>query len=112
MFMAFHNPINSWNPWTILALFLYNILVAYGNFLFLDLCDGFGLHGITNDVLDLSKIKAIKTKINCVQFDIWNEVDIVLSMFDEKVLQKQLKVVTLIHDLVPPSLMGDPGRIR
>jgi hypothetical protein len=30
-------------------------------------------------------------------------------MFDEKVLQKQLKVATLIHDLVPPSLMGDLG---
>jgi hypothetical protein len=33
-------------------------------------------------------------------------------MFDEKVLQKQLKVATLIHDLVPPSLMGDLGQIR
>ncbi len=35
-----------------------------------------------------------------------------LSMFDEKVFQKQLKVVALIHDFVPPSLMGDLGRIR
>ncbi len=72
---------------------------------------GFGLHRITNDVLDLSKIKVGKIKIKCVQFDIWNEVDIVLSMFDEKVFQKQLKVARLIHDLVPPSLMGDLGRI-
>ncbi len=47
-----------------------------------------------------------------MQFDIRNEVDIVLSMFDEKVLQKQLEVAALIHDSVPPSLMGDPGRIR
>jgi hypothetical protein len=45
---------------------------------------GFGLHGVTNDVLDLSKIKVTKTKIERTQFDIWNEVDIVLSMFDEK----------------------------
>jgi hypothetical protein len=73
---------------------------------------GFGLHGITNDVLDLSNIKVGKIEIECVQFDIWNEVDIVLSMFDEKMLQKQLKVATLIHDSMLPSLMGDLGWIR
>jgi hypothetical protein len=73
---------------------------------------GFGLHGITNDVLDLLKIKAKKIEIECVQFDIWNEVGIVLSMFDGKVFQKQFEVATLIHDLVPPSLMGDLGWIR
>jgi hypothetical protein len=68
---------------------------------------GFGLHGVTNDVLDLSKIQVRKTKVEHTQFDIWNEVDIVLSMFDEKVFQNQLKVATLIHDSMPPSLMGD-----
>jgi histidine kinase 2/3/4 (cytokinin receptor) len=70
------------------------------------------LLALINDVLDLSKIEAGKMEIECVQFDIRNEIDIVLSMFDEKVLQKQLEVAALIHDSVPPSLMGDPGRIR
>ena len=67
---------------------------------------------LINDVLDLSKIEAGKMEIESVKFDIRNEVDDIFSMFDEKVSNKQLEMMALIHDAVPSSLMGDPTRIR
>lgn len=67
---------------------------------------------LINDVLDLSKIEAGRMEIESVPFDIRNEVDDVFTLFDEKVLQKEIEVLALIHDDVPPCLVGDPTRIR
>ncbi|KAG0604865.1 hypothetical protein M758_9G014700 [Ceratodon purpureus] len=73
---------------------------------------GKALLALINDVLDLSKIEAGKMEIESVKFDIRNEVDEIFSLFDEKVSNKQLEMMALIHDAVPPCLMGDPTRIR
>jgi histidine kinase 2/3/4 (cytokinin receptor) len=67
---------------------------------------------LINDVLDLSKIEAGKMEIESVKFDIRKEVDEIFSLFDERVSNKQLEMMAVIHDAVPPCLMGDPTRIR
>lgn len=67
---------------------------------------------LINDVLDLSKIEAGKMEIESVKFDIRKEVDEIFSLFDERVSNKQLEMMAVIHDEVPPCLMGDPTRIR
>ena len=63
-------------------------------------------------MLDLSKIEAGKMEIESVKFDIRKEVDEIFSLFDERVSNKQLEMMAVIHDEVPPCLMGDPTRIR
>jgi histidine kinase 2/3/4 (cytokinin receptor) len=67
---------------------------------------------LISDVLDLSKIEAGKMEIETVPFDMREEVDSILSLFEEKVQQKRLEVSALVHDSVPPWLYGDPGRFR
>lgn len=51
-------------------------------------------------------------EVESVPFDIREELDNILSLFEEKFQQKNLEVAALIHDSVPPWLYGDPGRLR
>lgn len=41
-----------------------------------------------NDVLDLLKIEVGKMEVELVKFDIWNEIDEIFVLFDEKILNK------------------------
>ncbi len=67
---------------------------------------------LISDMLDLSKIEAGKMEEESILFDIREEVDNILSLFEEKFQQKNLEGAALIHDSVPPWLYGDPGRLR
>jgi len=67
---------------------------------------------LISDVLDLSKIEAGRMEIETVPFDMLEEVDNILSLFEEKVHLKQLEISALVHDSVPQWLYGDPGRLR
>jgi hypothetical protein len=67
---------------------------------------------LISDVLDLSKIEAGRMEIESIPFDIREEVDSILSLFEEKVHQKRLEVSALVHDCVPAWIYGDPGRFR
>lgn len=51
-------------------------------------------------------------EIETVPFDMREEVDNILSLFEEKVHQKKLEISALVHDAVPQWLYGDPGRLR
>jgi signal transduction histidine kinase len=66
---------------------------------------------LINDVLDLSKIEAGKMEFESVPYNIRLEIDEALSIFDEKVHQKGVDVLVLVHDAVPTCVVGDPGRL-
>lgn len=51
-------------------------------------------------------------EIETVPFDMREEVDNILSLFEEKLHQKKLEISALVHDTVPQWLYGDPGRLR
>lgn len=67
---------------------------------------------LISDVLDLSKIEAGRMEIETVPFDVREELDNILSLFEEKVHQKKLEISALVHDTVPQWMYGDPGRLR
>lgn len=67
---------------------------------------------LISDVLDLSKIEAGRMEIETVPFDMREELDNILSLFEEKVHQKKLEISALVHDSIPPWMYGDPGRLR
>ncbi|XP_024359529.1 probable histidine kinase 6 [Physcomitrium patens] len=73
---------------------------------------GNALVALISDVLDLSKIEAGRMEIETVPFDIREELDNILSLFEDKVYQKKLEISALVHDTVPQWLYGDPGRLR
>jgi len=66
---------------------------------------------LINDVLDLSKIEAGKMEFESVPYNIRVEIDEALSIFDEKVHQKGVDMLVLVHDAVPSCVVGDPGRL-
>lgn len=67
---------------------------------------------LINEVLDLSKIEAGKMELESVAFDLRVELDDVLCLFEDKVHNKQLEVLALVHDAVPKIVFGDNGRFR
>lgn len=67
---------------------------------------------LISDVLDLSKIEAGNMEVETVPFDIREEVENILCLFEDNVQQKKVEISALIHDCVPPWLYGDPGRFR
>jgi histidine kinase 2/3/4 (cytokinin receptor) len=72
---------------------------------------GNALIALINDVLDLSKIEAGKMEFESVPYNIRVEIDEALSIFDEKVHQKGVDMLVLVHDAVPSCVVGDPGRL-
>ncbi|BBN13039.1 arabidopsis histidine kinase 2/3/4 (cytokinin receptor) [Marchantia polymorpha subsp. ruderalis] len=73
---------------------------------------GNALVSLINEVLDLSKIEAGKMELESVAFDLRVELDDVLCLFEDKVHNKQLEVLALVHDAVPKIVFGDNGRFR
>lgn len=67
---------------------------------------------LINDVLDLSKIEAGKMEIESVPFNLHAVIEDVISVFEEKIQQNHIEVSALVHDSVPPCLIGDPGKLR
>jgi histidine kinase 2/3/4 (cytokinin receptor) len=51
-------------------------------------------------------------EIESVPFDLRAVIEDVLSVFEGKLQQNQLEVSALIHDSVPPCLIGDPGKVK
>lgn len=51
-------------------------------------------------------------ELESVPFDLRMELDDVMCLFEDKVHQKQIEVCALVHDVIPFSLCGDPGRLR
>jgi two-component system sensor histidine kinase/response regulator len=73
---------------------------------------GESLLAIINDILDFSKIEAGKVDIEQVVFDTRSLVEESLELAAPMAQRKRLELCAPMEDTVPPSLIGDPTRLR
>lgn len=69
------------------------------------------LLGILNDLLDFSKIEADKIEVEQIRFDLRDVVDDVVSLFQPRAVEKQLKLEVNCDPDLPGVLLGDPLRL-
>jgi signal transduction histidine kinase len=67
---------------------------------------------IINNVLDFSKIDAGKLSIEQVPVNLQNLIEEVIDIFKPGVAQKSVKLITDIHENVPPQIETDPLRLK
>ena len=73
---------------------------------------GRSLLHLVNDILDVSKIEAGKLEIECVELDLWQEVEDVVEGLAERAQRKQVEIICDIKAEVPSVLSGDALRFR
>ncbi|MBN2577671.1 MAG: response regulator [Pirellulales bacterium] len=67
---------------------------------------------LINDILDFSKIEAGKMDLENISFDLREVVGEATQVLALKASQKNLELIYRVDPDVPPTLVGDPGRIR
>ncbi|MEW6208933.1 MAG: response regulator [Acidobacteriota bacterium] len=67
---------------------------------------------IINDLLDLSKIEAGKTRIETSDFNLRDTVEEAVEILAERAHAKGLELISLVHTNTPALVRGDAGRIR
>jgi PAS domain S-box-containing protein len=70
------------------------------------------LMGIINDVLDLSKIEAGKVEILASEFDLYELISAVISIFEIKSNDKGIGITFTIDSDVPQFVIGDSTRLN
>ncbi|HVT85031.1 MAG TPA: PAS domain S-box protein [Chitinophagaceae bacterium] len=66
---------------------------------------------LINDILDLSKIKAGKLRIENIDFQLRETVENTLAPFNVKIMDKGLKLGFVVDRNIPDMLIGDPHRL-
>jgi len=72
----------------------------------------FALLTIINDILDTSKIEAGKLELENIPLSVRDTVEGVAETLLPVAAVKDLEVITFVDPNIPPSLMGDPVRLR
>jgi signal transduction histidine kinase/CheY-like chemotaxis protein len=67
---------------------------------------------IINDVLDYSKLEAEKLTLKPVPFDLERLVHEVATLLTPRAAEKGLTIALDVDPLLPPEVVGDPGRLR
>ncbi|HYM95181.1 MAG TPA: response regulator, partial [Chitinophagaceae bacterium] len=67
---------------------------------------------LINDILDISKIKAGKLRIEKIDFFLRETVENTLIPFNVKIMEKGLKLGFVVDRNIPDSLVGDPHRLN
>ena len=67
---------------------------------------------LINDILDISKIKAGKLRIEKIDFQLRETVENTLVPFNVKIMQKGLKLGFVVDRNIPDMLVGDPHRLN
>ena len=65
-----------------------------------------------NNVLDLSKISAGRLEIEKIVFDLRSVVESALDLMAEAAQKHKLELALAIDEKVPPTVLGDSGRLR
>ncbi len=67
---------------------------------------------LINDILDISKIKAGKLRIEKIDFQLRETVENTLVPFNVRVMEKGLKLGFVVDRSIPDLLVGDPHRLN
>jgi signal transduction histidine kinase/CheY-like chemotaxis protein len=70
------------------------------------------LLALLNDILDFSKIEAAKLKLECIDFDLQDLLDELVSVLGVKAYNKGIEIAFLVEEGTPTLLQGDPTRLR
>ncbi len=73
---------------------------------------GEALLTVVNDILDFSKIETGKLEIEDVSFSVRTIIQDVLGLLEGSARGNGLALMACVEDSVPPSVRGDPGRLR
>jgi PAS domain S-box-containing protein len=84
----------------------------HGEYASMILHAGDALMTILNDILDLSKIEAGRIDLEEVAFQIADKVKVIEELWLAPAQQKDLYLRAVIADNVPPTVIGDPMRLR
>lgn len=67
---------------------------------------------LINDILDISKIKAGKLRIENIDFRLREVIETTMAPFNVKIMEKGLKLGVVVDRNIPDSLAGDPHRLN
>ena len=67
---------------------------------------------VINDILDFSRIEAGKLELDSISFNLRDAIGDVASTVALRAHQKNLELIVDVDPRVPPTLRGDPGRLR
>ena len=73
---------------------------------------GEALLSLVNDILDLSKIEAEQLILEAIEFDVRELVEQSADLYALKTASKGVELAAHVAREVPPSLVGDPARLR
>ncbi len=73
---------------------------------------GESLLRVLNDILDFSKIEAGKLELECIAFQLHDEIEEMMEIMAGNAHKKGLEFICRIEREVPDLLVGDPGRLR
>lgn len=73
---------------------------------------GEGLLQLVNDILDLSKIEAGHLDIEVIDFNLYEVISEAISLVSQQAREKNIELVSAVHQGTPTQLRGDPNRLR
>jgi PAS domain S-box-containing protein len=67
---------------------------------------------LINDILDFTKISANKITFEQIQFNVYDLIELATGLFDPRIKEKKIQLITEIDKTVPKLLYGDPYRLN
>lgn len=89
-----------------------NLSVKQAEYLTAIKVSGDALIVLINDILDLAKVDAGKMVFEQIPFNLNTSVTAMLHLFEAKIQEKNLKLVTSYDHRIPAILVGDPVRLH
>ncbi len=67
---------------------------------------------LINDILDFSKLEAGEMRLDCIEFNLRGCIEETIDLLATQAQSKQLELIYLVDSEIPPTLIGDPTRLR